>query len=401
MVRTPTLRWLLGEEADLVTDGEAQAIFAAHAILVSGTVLLSPLIADLAGVFRVSEAEAGLLIIVYTGTFLVVLPAAGVVADRIGRRATIVPGLVVFGVAGAAVGLADDFALALALRVVQATGVALAQPSLVALLGDLYGGARETTAQGVRVAVDSAFSVVTPAVAGGLFVLSWRYPFAVYLLAVPIALWLRIRLPPVDAGSDRPMGRYLHDLWRHVRELAIGLLLVSFFVRHLLLYGVYTYISVFAIRVVGVDVVTVGLLLSLLSAFKLLSASQAGRFVAALDPSPVVLVGFVLSGGGVLLLGAVPSYSTLVVGVMVHGFGDGLISPTQKSLVNRLSPPRHRSSAMALAFTFTNLGRSIGPLALGVLLGLLGPVSLFVLLGAVGGAAGVACLAGVWRLAGS
>ena len=397
-MRTSASRWVLGAESDVLYERDAQVIFAAHAILVMGTVLVSPLIADLARVFAVSEARAGLFIIAYTGTFLVALPVAGVVADRVGRKTTIVPGLVLFGIAGAAISLVDGFWAAIALRILQAIGVAFAQPVLVALLGDLYHGARETTAQGVRVALDSALSIVSPFLAGILFVVSWRYPFLAYLVAVPVAIWLWYVLPDIETGDGRTLGSYLRDLAGFVGNRLVGLLLASFFVRHLLLYGVYTYISVLAITEVGVDVVVVGLLLSLLSFLKLASSTQVGRLVTHLDTALVVLTGFAMGGLGILAMGLVPTLGMLVVGMALVGLGDGLISPTQKSLVNQLSPPAYRSSSMSVALTATNLGRSLGPLGLGIVLVTIGPAPMFVLLGLIGGGTGVALLAGIWLL---
>ena len=386
---------LFGDHGDVLTDTEAQLIFVSHAMLVMGTVLISPLIADLALVFAVSEVEAGLFIIVFTGTLLVTLPVAGIVADRFGRRASVVPGVALFGIAGAAIAFTDTFEFALALRMVQAVGVALSKPVLVALLGDLYSGARETTAQGFRVATDSLFSIVTPVLAGVLFLVSWRVPFLVYGLAVPIAIWLWIALPTLESGDSRPVTAYFRDLASFMTDRIIGLLMVSFFVRQVMNYGMFTYISVLAIREAGMAVVMVGLLLSVRSVLKLMSSSQAGRLTERTDAALVCLVGFAMLGAGLFMMGAVPTVFVLFVGMMLFGLGDGLLSPTQKSLVNQLSPPTYRSSSMSAALTFQNIGKTAGPLGVGIVLGLIGPAWSFLLLGAVGGILGVGLLAAI------
>lgn len=387
---------LFGADGDVAREPAAQSVFVAHAILVMGTVLLSPLVADLANVFAVSEARAGLFIVAYTGTLLVVLPVAGVVADRIGRKAAVVPAVALFGVAGAAIALVNSFEAALLLRSVQAASVAFAKPVLVAFLGDIYAGARETTAQGIRVATDSAFSVVTPVLAGTLFVVSWRAPFLVYLIAVPAAGALWLLLPDEQSGASRSVTAYVRELGSFVSGRTVGLLMPSFFFRHVMLYGMYTYISVLAIREVGMAVVMVGVLIGVRSAMKALFSTQAGRAAAAFDTAPVATVGIGLLGVSLVSMGLYPTATVLFVGMAVFGLADGLLSPTQKSLVNQLSPPENRGSAMSTALVFQNLGKTAGPLFLGALLGIVGPAAGFVAIGVIGGVAGTLLLAGVW-----
>lgn len=379
----------------MIADREAQAIFVSHAILVTGTVLVSPLIADLAGVFAVSEVDAGLFVIVFTATVLVTLPVAGWLADRVGRRSVVVPGVAVFGLAGAAIALAGSFELALALRGLQAVGFAMAKPVLIVLLADMYDGTRETTAQGIRVATDSLFSIGTPVVAALLFVVSWRIPFLVYLIALPAAGWLWRTLPSLESTVDRSVAAYARDLGATLADRTTGLLLSSFFVRQVMIYGMLTYISVLAVREAGMAVVLVGVLLGVRSVLKLASSTQAGRLSAHLDPVVVALAGFALMGIGLLAMGAVPSTLVLFLGITLFGFGDGFLSPTQKSLVNQLSAPAYRASSMSAALTIQNVGKTAGPIGVGIAIGLVGPARSFALLGGVGGLLGVALMVGI------
>lgn len=390
-------RWVLGEQGDVVAEREARVLIVANAMLITGTAVLSPLIADLATQFGVSEARAGLLIIAYSGALVVAIPVAGVAADRLGRKTVVVPGIAVFGLAGAAIALVDSFALGVALRLVQAVGAGFASPIIVALLGDLYSGDREATAQAARVALDSVVSMTAPLVAGILFVVSWRYPFAVYLLGVPTAVWLWVALPDRDSPTaGRSLRVYLHEMAVFASNPVMAALLASLFVRMVLMYGLYTYISVLATTEAGLAVVAIGGILSLRSLSKLLSSSQAGRLATAFDPVLVALLGFGLAGVGLLLMGGLPTATVLLVGAAIYGFGDGLLSPAQKSLVNQLSPPAYRGGSMSAAYTFQNLGKTVGPIGLGVVLGVAGPAPAFVLLGIVGGGLGVLLLFLVW-----
>lgn len=387
---------IFGKEGDLVYDRDAIGVFTAHAILVTGVTIVSPLISDLATVLGTTDVRAGLLMIVYSATVLVTIPVGGVVADKFRPKVAVVPGLMVFGLAGVAIGFVPSFEFILALRIVQAIGLAFSQPVLVALLGLIYNGSREATAQGIRVAADGVVNTVTPVIAGLLFALSWRYPFYLYVLSIPVALWLWYSLPAVDTGTPPSVADFLTDFTSFLVDRLVVVLLVSFFVRYAMLYGMYTYVSVLATEAAGLAVAMVGVLLGSRSVLKTISSTQAGRLVERSNPAPVALLGFGLTGGGLLLMGLVPTSEMLFVGIMIFGAGDGVLSPTQKTLVNRLSPQSYRSSTMSVAFTFQNIGTTGGPIALGAVLGVFGSDIAFALLGGIGGSVGVFLLSYVW-----
>lgn len=385
---------VFGQEGDVALDARAQAVILASAVLVTDVGLLSPLIADLAGVFGVSEVAAGLLIIAYTATVTVLVPVMGTLADRIGRRAVFVPGLTLFGLAGAAIGLVPSFEAAIALRILQAAGFAAAMPVAIALLGDLYTEEREATAQGIRTAGINVTIMSAPVVSGLLFVSSWRYPFAVYLLALPVAAWAWTALPEVDTGEAKSLASYARDLGALLSERSMAILLATFVTRFALLYAFFTYISVLAIRSVGVSVVVAGAIVSLKGIVSLLSSTQTGRVAARTDPVLRVVATLLVSGAGVALMGASPGLPALLAAVVVYAVGDGLLSPSQKSLLNRTASVELRGGAVSIATTFQNVGKVVGPSTLGALLIVLGPASAFMVVGVLGASVGVLLLVG-------
>ncbi len=53
---------------------------------------------------------------------------------------------------------------------------------------------------------------------------------------------------------------------------------------------------------------------------------------------------------------------------------------------------------MSAGFTFVNIGKTGGPILVGIGLGIIGPAMSFILLGALGGGIGSALLGGIWYL---
>ena len=390
--------WVFGKEGDIFADGATQALIAASSVLVMGSMLVSPLIADLATVFSVSETAAGWLIVSFTAAAATTLPLIGALADRIERKVVLSVGLILFGLAGAAVGVVERFDVALGLRALQGVGFACSMPIILTLFGDLYSGPRETTVQAMRVSANSVINTIIPLFAGVLFVYSWRYPFTIYLTALPIAAWVWVTIPEVDVSNDWSVRTYVRKMSVFLSDVPIALLMFSFFFRFVVFYGLITYISVLAVQETGLSVVAVGTLLSVRGAVKTVSSTQAGRLSLSYDPAFLSFLSFLCIAIGTTVLGSFPTTAMLVVGVIIWGLGDGLLSPCQKSLVNRLSKSAYRGGAMSVALTFQNVGKVVGPVAVGILLSRIDPAPAFILLGIVGGGIGTLVLLGVWLL---
>lgn len=133
---------------------------------------------------------------------------AGSVSDAYGRLLVLRIGLVGFGVASVAVGLAQDPVFLIAARAVQGAAGAFLVPSSLALITSLLQGHERSRAIGLWTAFTTGASLVGPLL-GGLFVdlLSWRYAFLINVLPVAVTLWLVARLPVhderrADAGID-------------------------------------------------------------------------------------------------------------------------------------------------------------------------------------------------------
>lgn len=389
---------LFGANGDVSQDPEVQVLSVTAAILVTSEVLISPIISDLSGIFGVSESSAGLLMVAIAVPQILLVPAMGIIADRIGRRTIIVPGLLLFGVAGAGVGLTRSFEVAIVLRFLQGVGFAAAMPLSITFLGDLYEGDREATAQAVRQVVINASFIVIPTLAGVLYLVSWRLPFFAFIIAVPVAGWAWYVLPDLAPDEGNTLMNYLSNLVSQLRRPVIVCVLATFVLRFMVLFGFLTYVSVLATHGIGLAVVSVGIVISVKGVFSVIGASQAGRIAARWAPSWVVAVGFALSGVGVVGIGLSTSMATLMAGTVVFSIGDGLIPPIQKNQLNGLTPFAFRAGAMSTANALQNLGKVIGPVSVAFVLGFIAIGPTFVALGVVSGTVGVLTSLAAWRL---
>jgi predicted MFS family arabinose efflux permease len=383
-----TVRWLFGTEGAVALDPAMQVVMAMTALGVSGIFVLSPIVTQLSGPFGVSEAQVGQLITAFVAPSVLLVPVMGVLADRIGRKYVIVGGLIVLGVAGTAVGLTSSFRTALVLRAIQGVGYAAVIPIGAVLIGDLYEESREATAQGLRVASIQTANLVSPPLAGALVLVSWRFPFFLYALALVVAVVAWRTLPTVEPEDAVGLGQYVRNLLSLISEPVLAMVMLSFMIRFLLTFSFFAYVSVLLSRTIDASAVVTGVLVSLFAVVSLASAAQAGRLAASWSMFLVTLVGILLSGTGMVVMGLFPVAPALVAGIVLSGVGAGIAGPIQKSLVTQLAPTSLRAGALSSAVIFQSIGSTGGPLLMGIALGSFAVTTTFAVFGFVGAVAG-------------
>ena len=211
-------------------------------LLVVGTDLfvVSPLLPAIARHYRVSPGLAGVSVTAFSAAYVVGAPSLGNVADRIGRRITVVTGLAGFAVANVLTGLAPWFALLLCARVAAGLAAAAVSPALFALVGQCAPPQRRGAWMSTAVA-GFLISLTTgaPAGVGVAAALGWQAPFlGIGMLALVLALvnWLAWRAAPAAAPHAAVAGLRPRLISRVFAVMATCLWGFS-------VYGLYTYLG--------------------------------------------------------------------------------------------------------------------------------------------------------------
>lgn len=115
-------------------------------------------------------------------------PAAGVIADRFGRRKLLLWSMAFYGVGGLMPFAIDNFWAVVAGRVVIGIGEAGVLTVVNTLLADYYEEKERHRWLMIQGVVGSVLGTVTIASSGFLAAQGWQYPFLVYAVAIPILL---------------------------------------------------------------------------------------------------------------------------------------------------------------------------------------------------------------------
>lgn len=191
------------------------------AVIVALPRIKASLALDVAGFAWVMDA--------YSLTFTVSLTAAGVLADRFGRRRALLYGTWLFAIASAGCGLANGQALLLATRAMQGFASAFVICGCLALLSDRYKeAALRVKAFALVGTVTGAAMAIGPS--GGGFVaelLGWRW---VFLINLPICAMLVTVIPRVVEESRDPSARRIDALG--IATLTLTLTSLIWFLLH-------------------------------------------------------------------------------------------------------------------------------------------------------------------------
>ena len=370
-----SLRALFGQDADILHDDDFQVLLLAGLTAPLGAALLSPLLGTLAGPFGVSSARIGLLMSAFTAPSIFLIPVAGMISDRVGRKPVLIVGLVLFGIGGCGLAGTTTFEVALLLRLVQGVGGAGILPVIITSIGDIYTGTAETTAQGFRFTSSGVTQTVFPAIAGFLVAFGWQYPLLLYGIAFLIAGVVlvvldepglqRTRTDRTAATSDSGAEAFLEA----IRQRRVLGLLVVYGIPPAVYIGFLTYISIVVVRLLDGTPAQAGVLVAAMNVVKAAAASQAGRIAAWFDEQIVLLAGAnVLLGGGLTTVALAPSVLVVGVGVIMLGGGSGVLMSLYRSLLTQLSPGRVRGSMVSVGESIIRLGMTLFPIVAGAMI---------------------------------
>ena len=352
------LRSLFGDDAGMLRETEFQLLLLSTMFPSVGTALMSPVLDSLVEPFGASATSIGLMISAFTAPAIVMIPIAGVLADRYGRKPVLVVSLAGFGLAGGAVAFTTDFRVALGLRLLQGVCFGGTNPIIITSIGDLYAESREATGQGLRFSASGLTQTALPLLSGVLVVAAWQYPFFLYTVAVPVAalVYLRFEEPSVAAeeetvetaaadgdgdasATDDAAESYARALLRLLGRRRTLAIVVGRSLPMVVWVGFVTYNSFIVVDLLGGTPPQAGLLVAVGSLAFAVAGSQAGRITAAFDSRFYPLAGAsICLGGGFAATLVAPGLAVAAVGVAVAGVGFGVSLSLYRSLVSGLAP---------------------------------------------------------------
>ncbi|MFF0156912.1 MFS transporter [Streptomyces sp. NPDC005263] len=372
---------------------------------------------DIAKALGASVSDLQWVIDVYALALAALMLGAGVAADIIGRRRVYMVGTALFALSSLACGLAPNVTMLVVFRGVQGIGGAAMSATTLSLIAASYQGRDRSIALGVWGAVTGAASALGPIVGGAITEsVGWCWIFFVNLPFSALAIWLTLRairetksaggrhidwagtaafalfagattFAVVRAGEvgwgasptllafalaavglvgfvliEHRVTSPLLDLRLFRRPAFVGVMTGSLALNGVA-FGVLPFTSIWLQSVLGMGAIGTGLVLLPLATAAFVVAGLGGRLLHSVPPRPAIGVGLLLIGAGTLgqaVLHAGSSWPVLIAGLVVTGFGAGLVNPSVAGAALASVPPENAGMASGAVNTFRQLGYAFG-----------------------------------------
>ena len=333
---------------------------------------------------KVGAMMIGVLIGVYDFAELFAKPVAGWIADRRGRKLTLLAGQAVF-ILGSLLFLIISPWLLVLVRFIQGLGAAALSTVSITLVAQ-YFVTRRGKAFGIYNAIKGAGYVIAPVLGG---VLAHRYGFwmifAVSAGVGVIALLLSLALPSdrheggsLDEDDDDLSLREFLLIFRHPRLMPVyAVIVINMFLVGILFGFLPVYLHGHGYTAAGS-----GMVVSAATLSYLLVQPLAGYLADRTDVRITVVVGLGLAALAILSVTFTSGIQLWAVSILA-GVGIGTVWTNSDALVSQIADPRQLGASMGAAQSFKEFGDMVGPLLIGVLTQFFGIRAGFVTCGAL------------------
>ncbi|MCZ2839517.1 MFS transporter [Modestobacter sp. VKM Ac-2985] len=337
-------------------------------LAVLGSVLLAPVLPAIEDAFAGTPGVQALAPIVLTAPALVIgLTAmiAGRIVDRVGRKRLLVGALVAYAVVGTAPLWLDSLELIVASRVLVGLTEAAIMTCCTTLLADYFSGPERERYFGYQVVCTTLAATLFFGLGGALGESSWRAPFWLYAVSLPLAVLAARHIWQPAAGSAARIGKLPALPW-HQLAAPVGVTLFGGLVFYVLIVELSFKLDDLGVESTG----TIGAVSAIGSLGTAAGAFAFGR-LTRLGPVVTIPVAFLLSGLGLLGLAMASSVSVVAVCAVVTGLGNGLLLPALLSWALGSLGFEQRGRATGVWTSALFLGQFVCPLVVLALSGAL------------------------------
>lgn len=349
-------------------------------IMVLGNSMLIPVLPDIRNALNLTPVQVSLLITLFSVPAGLIIPVAGFLSDRYGRKVVIIPGLILYGlggvVAAAAAILMGQLAFPgiLAGRILQGLGAAGTAPIAMALCGDLFRGKERSRSLGTIESSNGLGKVVSPILGAAIGLITWYAAFIFFpVIVIPIVVAMRLLVKePGSNQSKQKVTAYLKSFARVFKEKK-GLLLSAYLagaIALMVLFGVLFYLSEFLEQQHGLFGIQKGLVLAIPVLFMSVTSFATGFIIKKKKPLMrlLVITGLGVMTASLIFLPLATNVILYFVAISIVGVGTGLVLPCLNTLVTSSASIEERGLITSFYGSVRFFGVALGPPLYGFLM---------------------------------
>ncbi|MFP5223188.1 MAG: MFS transporter [Acidobacteriota bacterium] len=339
----------------------------------------------------------GLAVGISTVTGIFFKLPSGALSDVVGRRRTMLAGLVVFGVMPFAYLFISSYSALVVVRFLHGLATAIYGPVAMAVVADVAGSRKGEMLSwfssvgiiGTLLGAPIGGFILDMGQTGGPVLWQFRLVFAVSALAGVAALGLGLRTLGITERVEHGVGfgERLRRFREGVREVLSDRRIVTASsmegVQNMTMGALEAFLPVYAVTVVGLSEFQAGLLWGAQIVVTMLAKPLMGRVSDSHGRRPLIVAGLALCGASFAAVPFMQGFWTLLAASLVFGMGEALVTSSSAAMVADLCRERHFGSAMGAFGTIFDVGHASGPILGGLLVGWVGYQMSFPLMASV------------------
>ncbi|WP_138419805.1 MFS transporter [Aquibacillus sediminis] len=342
-------------------------------IMTLGNSMLIPVLPMMEKEMGISKLQSSYIITVYSVVAIFLIPIAGFLSDRYGRKIVIIPALLLSGIGGfisgyAAWKLEDPFIWVLMGRILQGIGVSGTAPIVLPLVGDMFRREKDVSATLGLVETSNTFGKVLSPILGSILAgVIWFLPFfsiPVFCLISALLVLFLVKKP-----KDDKQGPEFKEFWQNTKKTfkQHGGWLISVFligaILMFILFGILFYLSSLMEDTYEITGIKKGFYLAGPLAALCLASFVTGKIIKDNLPKMkwITFAGILLATGSVIAVHFSEQFVYLLMVFLLCGIGIGVSLPCLDALITETMEKGVRGTITCIYSSARYIGVAAGP----------------------------------------
>lgn len=343
-------------------------------VMTLGNSMLIPVLPKIESVLKISQLQSSLIITVYSIVAIILIPIAGYLSDRFGRKKIIIPSLILTAIGGgiaafASWQVAEPYLFIILGRLLQGIGASGAFPVTIPTVGDMYQDEEDVSrGLGIIETANTFGKVLSPIIGASLGLVIWYLPFIFVpifsILSLLLVIFL-LKVPPHKQTTKPKFTGFIKKVktifkksgrWLNAIFLIGGL-------NMFILFGYQFHFSNLLEDQYKIDGINKGLILAIPLLILCLASYLSSKKIA---DNKVLMKWLIFSGNiiiGLPLLFVTKEISLLLITCLLStsSLGIGLSLPALDSLITKGVEKNIRGTVTSLYSSMRFLGVASGP----------------------------------------
>jgi MFS family permease len=307
------------------------------------------------------------LVLTLPALFMGVLaPIAGYIIDKSGRKKVLLFSLVGYAIAGTSGLYLDSMILILVGRALLGVSVGAMITAIITLIGDYFEGESRSRFVGLQAAFAGMGGLVFISSGGVLADIHWRMPFLIYIfsLVVWVMALISIYEPEMNSKTDNVnLNQNTKNTKKGTLTIVAWIYLIAFF-SMIVFYMIPVQMPFMLTAMEGVTNTKVGFAIAFINVASVSTSVNYARFRKKLSFPTIMALVYLLVFIGYLIISQASSYLMMIMGIIVCGFGFGLMMPNINLWLISVAPAHLRGRMVGYLNTAVFTGMFFSPIAL-------------------------------------